>query len=207
MPENVIYNLKPIMGDPKFEGFGFGDAPSLRGKGRLAFDFDPDNIQTRRREWTITRMAPTWSPQPVFGQVHLDNDYPCVNLTVPAFSRRAVDALRDLLEPNGELLPLASSGGEYYAYNITTVVDILDHQLSDIVWFDEKHDVAIRVRRYECIPEKLTGLSIFRLVELPSSTFVHQVFIDRVGEHKLRGFVFKRLYPLPNRKGELSHLR
>jgi hypothetical protein len=121
-----------------------------------------------------------------------------VNLQIPAFSRRAVEALRDFLEPNGELLPLVSSIGEYYAYNITTVVDALDHERSDILWYDGNHDIALRIRRYECRAEKLTGLSIFRLVEKPAYTFVHQVFVDRVRQHGLQGFDFTRLWPHPN---------
>jgi hypothetical protein len=198
MTENALYSLDPIPDDPEFEGFGFGDARSRRNKGRLAFDFDPDDVPTKGRAWTVTRMAQTWTPQRVFGQVKPHNDYPCVNLTVPAFSRRAVEALRAFLEPNGELLPLVSSVGEYYAYNITTVVDILDHQRSEIKWFQGGHDIALRIMRYDCIPEKLVGLSIFRLVEKPASTFVHQMFVDRVRQHGLQGFSFARLYPVPN---------
>jgi hypothetical protein len=135
MPENALYNLDPITDDPEFAGFRFVREESLRGQGRLTWDFDPDDVQTKGRAWTVTRMAPTWKPQPVLGRVQPHNDYPCVNLTVPAFNRRAVDALRDFLEPNGELLPLVSSVGEYYAYNITTVVDCLDHERSEIEWF------------------------------------------------------------------------
>lgn len=194
MSEIAIYILNPDLSDTNYEGFGFDDTPSLRGKGRLTFDFDPDNVQTAGRNWTVTPLTPTWSPQMVFGQVHPDNDYPCVNLTIPAFSERAVNALRDLLEPNGEILPLASPKGEYYAYNVTTVADVLNPDRSDIVWFDNNRDIAIRIRRYECIPDKLANLSIFRLVELPSSTFVHQAFVDRVNQHGLKGFAFTRVY-------------
>jgi hypothetical protein len=203
VPENVLYNLDKITDNPEFEGFAFAREESLRNKGRLTFDFDPDDIPTKGRAWTVTPMAPIWFPQPVVGRVNAHNDYPCVNLRIPAFSRRAVDALRDFLEPNGELLPIISPIGEYYAYNITTVVDILDHEQSDIEWFDEKHDTALEVERYECIPEKLGGLSIFRLVEMCTSTFVHQVFVDRVRQHGLQGFAFTRLWPPPNsRSGE-----
>jgi hypothetical protein len=194
MPENALYNLDTITDDPEFEGFGFVRGESLRGKRRLTFDFGPDDIQTKGRGWTVTPLAPIWVPQPVLGRVKPHNDYPCVNLTIPAFSRRAVDALRDFLEPNGELLPLLSPLGEYYAYNITTVADILDHERSEIEWFNERRVSALRIRRYECIPEKLAGLSIFRLVEMSSSTFVHQVFVDRVRQHGLQGFDFTRLW-------------
>src|SRR5262249_54099893 len=136
MAENALYKLNRVADDPEFEGFAFIREESLRNKGqRLASDFGPDDIPTKGRAWTVTRMAPTWVPQPVEGEVKPHNDYPCVNLTIPAFSRRAVDALRDFLEPNGELLPLVSPVGEYYAYNITTVANILDHARSNIVWY------------------------------------------------------------------------
>jgi hypothetical protein len=192
-----LYLLEGFVDIPEFEGFGFGNAKSFRGKGRLAFDFSPDDIPTKGRAWTVTRMAPTWVPPRVRGRVSPSNDYPCINLSIPAFSRRAVDALRDFLEPNGELLPLVSSVGEYYAYNVTTVVDVLDHERSDIDWYNDKHDTAFEIRRYECLPGRLTGLSIFRLVENSVSTFVHQVFVDRVRQHGLRGFDFTRLWPPP----------
>jgi hypothetical protein len=199
MPEIALYNLDCITDNPEFEGFAFVREESLRKKGeRLTFDFGPGDISTKGRAWTVTPLTPIWSPQPVVGQVKLHNDYPCVNLQIPAFSRRAVDALRDFLEPNGELLPLVSSVGEYYAYNITRVVDILDHERSEIKWYDEKHDIALRIIHYVCFPERLTGLSIFRLVEKPAYTFVHQVFVDRVRQHGLQGFDFTCLWPHPN---------
>jgi hypothetical protein len=81
------------------------------------------------------------------------------------------------------------------------VVDILDHDRSDIIWFNERHVGAIRIRHYECVVEKLTALSIFRLVEMSSSTFVHQVFVDRVRQHGLQGFDFTRLWPLRDGAG------
>ena len=48
-----------------------------------------------KKKWKIPEL---WGPVPSF------HDYPATEL-VPCFSQRAVDALRDVLEPNGELLP------------------------------------------------------------------------------------------------------
>lgn len=198
MADNVLYELECITDNPNFEGFAFVRGESIRNKGRLTFDFLPDNIQSKGRKWTVTPMSAIWVPQPVQGRVRPYNDYPCVNLSIPAFSRRTVDALRDFLAPNGELLPLVSSVGEYYVYNITTVADILDDGKSDIRWANEKKITAIEVSRYECFPDKMYGLSIFRLVEKPSSTFVSQEFVDRVIAHGLQGFHFIKLWPLPS---------
>lgn len=41
-------------------------------------------------------------------------DFPSLIANVPVFSRRAVLALKDLLEANGELLPITCAGDEYY---------------------------------------------------------------------------------------------
>lgn len=204
MAEHAIYKLEPITDDPQFEGFAFVRNESIRGKviggqSRIEWDFGSDDIQTKGRVWTVTPLTPFWTPQPVVGRVRPFNDYPCVNLIIPAFSRRAVDALRDFLEPNGELLPLVSTVGEYDAYNTTTVVDVLDEQASEIHWLSDKHtlDQVFEIKRYAFLPDRVAGLSIFRLVEGFSRAYVSQVFVDRVREHDLQGFHFVRVWPLP----------
>ncbi len=199
MAENALYKLTGMTDDPDLDGFSFVREESLRDNDWLNNDFSPsaDDIKAKGRAWTVTPLAPIWTPQPVIGEVDPRNDYPCVDYLIPAFSRRAVDVLRDFLEPNGELLPLVNSVGEYYAYNITTVADVLDHDRSDIEWSPGKRVLARQIRRYECVPEKLAGLSIFRLVEEPGRTVVTQAFVDRVNQHRLNGFEFIRLWPLP----------
>ena len=218
MPDAAIYKLDPIVDDPRFEGFAFVRQESIRGKviggcSRLAWDFDSDDIKTKGRAWTVPSLTPFWTPQHVVGRVRAFNDYPSVNLTIPAFSRRAVDALCDFLEPNGELLPLVSTVGEYYAYNTRTVADALDEQRSEIQWLtNQTHtfDHVFEIHRYEFFPEKLIGLSIFLLVEGGTRTFVSQAFVDRVREHELQGFHFIKLWPLPagvNRQEEAPIVR
>ena len=208
-----VYKLEPITDDPRFEGFAFVRDDSLRGvtfldkvdnvirPSPLDWDFGPEIGTSLGRAWTVPPLAPFWTPQPVVGRVQSFNDYPSVTLNIPAFSRRAVDALRDFLEPNGELLPLVSPVGEYYAYNTRTVADILDQERSEIDWLTgcEAHtyDNVFQIRRYEFLPDKIAELSIFRLVEKSSSTFVTQAFVDRVQEHELQGFHFIKLWPLP----------
>jgi hypothetical protein len=192
--DSVLYDLECITDNPKYEGFAFVRGESLRGEGRLSGDFMPKDVPTKGRGWTVQKLAPIWTPQQVEGRVRAFNDYPCVNLSIPAFSRRAVDVLRDFLEANGELLPLVSQVGEYYVYNITTVADILNHEQSKIKWYNKNHDIAMEIKRYHCHSEKLAGLTIFRLVEKPASTFVTQAFVDRVKEHGLEGFHFIKLW-------------
>lgn len=197
MAKYALYMLEKVTDNPLYEGFAFADRKSLRGKRSIESDFLTDDVQTQGRAWTVTRMATLWKPQPVVGRVRAWNDFPCVSGAVPAFSRRAVDALRDFLEPNGELLPLVSNIGEYYAYNVTTVADVLDQERSDMDWGSGTRVCPNGIGRYECVADRLDGLSIFRIVERLSDVHVTQVFFDRVKAHRLHGFHFCKLWPLP----------
>lgn len=199
MGQNALYQLEPITDNPMYEGFAFVRQESLRGELGIVSDFGTNNIKTNGRAWTVPPLKPFWTPQHVVGRVKSFNDYPCVDLIIPAFSRRAVDALRGYLEPNGELLPLVSTVGEYYAYNIITVADIIDIEKSEIEWLDDNRDFSniFSIEKYECIAEKMVDLSIFRIIEMPTSTFVTQAFVDRVYDYGLQGFHFIKHWPLP----------
>lgn len=107
----------------------------------------------------------------------------------PAFSKRAVEALRNLLEPNGEILPLICEFGDYYAFNTTSVVDALDEERSELKRFKSSGRIS-EILRYEFYPEKLQGLSIFKLRQFPAGDYVTDTFVQRVQEAGLVGFDF-----------------
>src|SRR6185369_10250568 len=108
----------------------------------------------------------------------------------------AVGALSDFLEPNGELLPLDSELGSYYAYNILTVADVLDQAKSQIHWV-VPGKLSTIVDRYEVIPERLDGLTIFLLPYLTDRPLVTDAFVNRVREAGMKGMVFVKVWPLP----------
>jgi len=214
MKDIAVYKLDCIYDDPRYEGFSFGGAPSLLGKGCLDDDFLPDNPWL---DWDATRLTSLWKPPKVLGRVRSFNDYPCVD-TMPAFSQRAVDVLRDMLEPNGELLPLISDVGTYYAYNITTIANILNHDKSEIEWFDDSDSKSERpmcIDRYEFFPDRINGLTIFRLPETATEVFVTSDFVSRVRDAGLKGFDFAKLWPFPrgvdweelHKKEEIEQMR
>ncbi len=184
---NKVYKLEPILDNPKYEGFGCAKPGSF-----------PDSLPRGRttRDWQIIRLTPTWKPIKVVGRVRKFNDYPCVGMSHPAFSERAIEVLRDFLEPNGEILPLSSSLGSYFHFNITTVADVLDWKHSEIRW-GIKPITASTIERYEFFPKKLEGLTIFQIPELPSDAYVTEAFVDRVHKHKLEGFNFEKVWPMP----------
>ncbi len=193
-----IFNLQKVLDDPRFEGFGLDTLPSLLGRENINDDMYPAYRHSEvGRNWRPVRLAKLWLPPQVEGRVQPFNDCPCVNLSYPAFSRRACDALRDLLEPNGELLPLDSDAGEYYFYNITTVIDALDLKKSKGAFFDSGIAIGDLMDYFWFHPAKLAGATIFRVPDVPACALVTRTFIDRVHEAGLNGFDFIKLWPLP----------
>ncbi len=185
--ENAVYLLKPIFDDPRYTGFHtkvWGTVP----------DSVPETIRGRR--WRVYRFARWWKPVSVAGAVRRSNDCPWVNFDYPALSERAVEALRDFLEPNGELLPLASKGRDYYMYNLTTVADVIHRRRSKIVWL-RYPAIASNILDHQFHPDRLAGQSIFRIPEKPRRIYVTEAFVRRVHAHGLDGFNFAKLWPLP----------
>jgi hypothetical protein len=193
-----IFNLDVMTDTPPFEGFGLIDAPSAHGRERQRDDMSPGfGRPAGILRWKQILLAPTWDPPQVVGRVGAFNDYPCISLLLPAFSQRACDALRDMLEPNGELLPLRSTVGvPYYFYNITTVVDALDAGGSDCFWFEEPIKAG-QIDYFSFRRDKLKNLSIFRIYEYPVATLVTSEFVQRVRDAGLNGFDFRKVWPLP----------
>jgi hypothetical protein len=190
-----VYLLRQILDDPRYEGFAASRSRGFRpGSHSIVYDFMPDSFDSR--DWTVPRLTPIWKPLRVSGRVKEFNDYPCLNLSVPAFSRRAATALADFLDVNGELLPLATALGEYYAYNVLTVVDALDQKKS-VFDIEQGSVLPDEIVRYEFKPSVVRRLSIFRIVEDPIRTYVTQKFVDRAEKHALNGFDFQLLWPLP----------
>jgi hypothetical protein len=183
---NNVYLLGKITDDPRYDGFSYRGFPECFPRNRTS------------RDWRVIRLQPTWKPIEVRGRVRTFNDFPCVNLTRPAFSARAVEAMRDMLEPNGELLPLKTPEGAYYAYNTTTIADVLDARRSEVRWLpNQKPITAVFIERYEFVAEKVRDLTIFRIPEEPANVFVTETFATRVRERGLRGFEFRKVWPLP----------
>lgn len=190
-----VFDLGSVLDNPMFEGFGSRDNPSLLGRDDIFSDFFPADSQIW--DWNLEALAAKWKPIVVRGRVCSFNDFPCMDMMIPAFSCRAVDALRDYLEPNGELLPLIHPAGEYYAYNCTRIAEVLDHEASKGLWSRLDPRLALDIEYFSIFPERLAGLTIFRMRELPNIVFVTTPFVDRVREHGLNGFHFAKVWPWP----------
>lgn len=185
MQSHGVYILSSYPDDPRYEGFACdAGTDDLLAQARLTLD-ESKRIRTNR-----------WQSPEVVGNVRLLNDYPTL-LGFPAFSHRAVECLRDMLSPNGELLPLKSDCGSYFFFNVTNFVDALDERASEIQYFRSSPEKVLDVRRFVFKSEKLSSLSIFCIPQRPMHTFVTEPFKTRVEQCGLRGFVFRKVWPLP----------
>lgn len=205
MNSDAVYELLPMLDTRGYATFHMPDTSPV-GKGdSIMADFYPLDISTRN--WQVQRLAAAWRRRLVVdrlpGQV---NDYPTVGLCIPLFSHRAVEALRDLLEPNGEILPVECKTGQYHAYNVTTVADVLNRETSEIefgLWYRLKKIepvTAEQIQYYDFYADRLSGLSMFRIPERMSDYYVTEVFTQRVREHDLKGFNLRKVWPLPRPK-------
>jgi len=129
----------------------------------------------------------------------LPGDFPSLGGIIPVFSQKAVSALRDLLEENGELLPLVCDEGEYFAYNVTRIVDALDEKQSSVDRFATGNIMGIS--RYHLQSTALDSLTIFKLPQSARvETYVTDTFVDRASKGGLVGFDFQRIWPPSSRE-------
>lgn len=192
-----VFELEPILDNPLFEGFASGDTPSLLGRNSIHDDFFPELSVAATWDWSLVPLSKIWKPLVVEGRVRSFNDFPCLDLMTPAFSRRAVDVLRDFLEPNGELLPLVHPAGEYYAYNCLKIVEVVDREKTKARWYNDDPRMTSNVTFFSLFPERLSGLSIFRMRQMSMRCFVTTLFVERAVAAGLNGFHFKKVWPFP----------
>lgn len=193
-----LFNLAGITDNPLYEGFALADAPSLLGRENIHEDIIPAfGCLKSDLKWKPVALSKVWSIPQVLGRVTTFQDYPGLDFGDPAFSKRACDVLKEFLEPNGELLPLNSERGEYYFFNITSVVDALDVENSICHFWQEPPSTALEIDHFEFHEEKLKVPPIFRLREYPQGTIVTDEFVKRVKDYGLNGFEFQKIWPLP----------
>lgn len=120
-------------------------------------------------------------------------DFLGVTPFVPAFGERAVEALRDLLEANGELLPLRCEQGDYYAFNVTRLVEALDVERSAFRRFPDGR--IQEIERHVFMPERIRPFPIFKLPhQRRSSVYVTDEFARRAAAAALTGMSLREVW-------------
>lgn len=187
-----LYQLKYDYADPRLSQLSFSeDSPSVLGNSALYEDFKPKN--SGKLSWEPNRLADIWVPPLVVGDLPGFCDFTTVD-RIPFLSRRAVAALKDLIQPDVELLPCKTSVGQYFAVNSLAISDALDRERSEADFATGK-ETAFSVERFEFHEELLGEHAIFRIREYPVMTVVDDRFVRRVEQAGLFGFYFVKIWP------------
>lgn len=113
---------------------------------------------------------------------------------IPAFSERAIDALGLMLRPHGEFAAIEMDEPVcYFAFNPTTIVDVLDEEQSEIARF--RSGGVMAVDRHVLRASVQTLPPIFKIPQTRrNTTYVTEEFRDQVRRAELTGFDLELLF-------------
>jgi hypothetical protein len=185
-----VFELFPVLDNPLFDGL------SLKNWERehALLEPWPADWRANYQTWEPKSLKTIWPTPEVEGNVRTFNDYPTVNWR-PGFSQRAVDILRDILEANGELLPVRHKIGTYYFYNCRRMSNCVDLAKSKTTKL--KDGIVTDTSNLVFFDDMLDDLTIFKIRTTLLEVFCTQRFVDRVEAAGLQGFVFVPVWPLP----------
>jgi hypothetical protein len=141
------------------------------------FPVDDDNYETFFaldgrviRDWDVPVIT-------IYTEEKSYSDFPWLGEYVPILKKPAVDALAPVLTRYGQLLPL--KGKEVRLFNTTTVLDVLDHDRSRIVYFDNGD--ILDIERHVFLQEKIGTAELFELPMRASTVYVTDSSLKRSG--------------------------
>jgi hypothetical protein len=117
------------------------------------------------------------------------SDIPDFSSGKPVLSRKAVDAVKDLLEGHAQILPIVHEHHELYIINVHRVIDAIDYDHAGIDRFD--NGIFRNIIKYDFVEDKLLDQHILKIPELQLiKVFVSDLFRDRCLSAGLKGFKF-----------------
>jgi hypothetical protein len=129
-------------------------------------------------------------------------DFDSIGYDRPIFSPKAVEILKEFFV-SGELLPLKTvKGKEFYLYNIFPEIDCLDIQNSYLKWNINKSSI-LSESKPTFIKEKI-DIEIFRTKYMVTSVLVTDIFVQKILDNNLMGFMFIPLWD--SEKGYLEDI-
>jgi hypothetical protein len=160
------------------------DVPEYRGFWRWHRRFNGNSL---KRYWTGKQKFRFFPPNWPKG------DMPHMAGAIPVFTLKAVRALSDFLEPNGELIKIRCQKDTLFLYNATRIVDALDEENSLLVRF--RDGSMFPLDPYVFYEDRLTGMTIFKLPQWRlGPPYVTDPFVQRVIERGLKGFWFRLVW-------------
>ncbi|HYH95315.1 imm11 family protein [Hyalangium sp.] len=152
--------------------------------------FDGFDGSSRAEQWRPVKVRRVRADEK---QEFNPSDFPWLGADALVMRKRAVDALRDILDAHGEVLPLATDDDiELFVFNARTV-DALDEARSSVVKFPGTNRI-MHIKQAAFIDSAVRGLDIFRLPHRASSTYVSERFVDRVNAAGLVGLEFNKVW-------------
>lgn len=121
------------------------------------------------------------------------SDFPWLGSHALIMRRSAVDALRDILDANGEVLPLSTDDGVELSVLNVRIVEALDEANSSLMKFPGTNRI-MRIKKVAFVASKIEGIDLFRLPHRASSTYMSERFVERVKAAGLRGLVFNKVW-------------
>ena len=119
-------------------------------------------------------------------------DFPWLGGHALVMRRTAVDALRDLLERDGEVLPLSTRDEvDLYVLN-ARVIDAMDKARSVVVMIAGTSRIQY-IEHLVLVRSAVEGADVFRLPHRASATYVSERFVERVHRAGLVGLVFNKV--------------
>ena len=123
-------------------------------------------------------------------------DFPWFSSSAIAMRERARQCLESELSGCGQFLDVAVPQDRMWLFNPTSVVDALDESASQLVRFQSSGRI-MEIIRYSFRPERLGGLRLFRLSQLPTQILATQVLVDLVERFGLKGIDFRLRWEAP----------
>lgn len=107
---------------------------------------------------------------------------------LPVLSKRAVNALEPILKGHAEFLPLICEEGDFYAVNVTTVLNATNWEKAKAIPFKNANTNKImRFKKYAFLPEIVSDIPIFRLQdEVLRLPFISDRVADTIDAFQLR---------------------
>ena len=112
---------------------------------------------------------------------------------IPAFDKKALEALRDLMEGAVEILPIEFEGTLWHGIYVTKVLDAIDHEKAIAKILSTGR--ILRFEKYAFMAETVQGNHIFKIADTPLfCEFVTEEFKNLVEGASLVGFDFQLVW-------------
>ena len=121
-------------------------------------------------------------------------DFPACSGSNMLFVSAAAKALLEpVLREAGELLPLRCADGDFWALNVTRMIDAFDEDKADVLRSSDGKRILM-IHRHAFLTERL-GPELFKLATDPRGLiYVTETFVKRVKATSLKGLDFKLVW-------------